>query len=135
MRIGIDDRFARKNSRPNPSTAANHLVLIRSFLIDSDPSAPSRAVNCAKVFCCAQKHTACARALKFGTHARIFASHLRAAREMRTRKKSLFHRGFCNVDDVRAMRRDVFTQRLHQTTCNACARVNERRIGAVYTFR
>jgi hypothetical protein len=94
MRIGIDDRFARKIFRLNPSTVANHLALIRSFLIDSDPSAPSRAVNCAKVFCCAQKRAAHASAMKFGTHARICASLLRAARGMRTRKKSLFYRVF-----------------------------------------
>jgi glucokinase len=99
-----------------PSMLANQPALIRSFLIDSTLLAPSRAANCAKIFCCVHRRVAPVIAIKFGARGCIFTLRVRFARKIGMRKKSLFHRSFCNVEGVRAMLRDVFTQLLHRTT-------------------
>jgi len=114
---------------------ANHLALIRSFLIDSDPSAPSRAANCAKFFCCAHLRDAPAIETKFGAHARKFYARRAFANEIKQCKMSLFHSSFCNVGNYCAIQSDALTQTHCRTRCVRRLRARTCRMRSVYTFR
>jgi len=85
--------------------AANHLALIRSFLIDSGIVTPLREASCANFFCCVHKRAAVARVRKTNAKFRKFYTRARAVRKLCARKKSLFHRNFCNFEIARVMLR------------------------------
>lgn len=114
---------------PIPRRSANHLSLIRSFLIDSSPFAPSREANCAKFFCCANTHDPIALTRAGDTNTGNFCARLRFAQLSLARKKSLFHRNFCNLEIMSAARsvnlkkiltRDERAFRMRDGTPNAC---------------
>jgi hypothetical protein len=111
------------------------LALIRSFLIDSGPSAPSRAVNCAKIFCCAYQRAVNATAANFGARACDFYARSALVNESEHRNKSLFHRSLCNVGNARMMYRQAFAQTEIRATSAQRARVSGRRMCTAYTFR
>ena len=91
----------RKNFHVNESRDANHLPLIRSFLIDSGISRASRAPNCTKNCCGAFASHAIAVDEKIAAPARDFCSRAALAGKYHRCKKSLFYRAFCNVRGVR----------------------------------
>jgi hypothetical protein len=90
---------------------ANHLALIRSFLIDSGQSRGLHAPNCAKNYCVAFAPHDSDIIAKINAQARDFRSCARLAAQCRYCKKSLFYRAFCNAREMRARHRCAFAQR------------------------
>jgi len=114
--------------------AANHLALIRSFLIDSGLCTASREANCAKLFCSAHTRdpieilrARCVAARKICLRARDISTR-------RARKLSLFHRNFFNFEIARAMSRDACERK---KVCVSSARMCMRErieYASAYTF-
>jgi hypothetical protein len=91
--------------------AANHLALIRSFLIDSGPRTPPREVIYAIFFCVVHDADWIAKNenKNAGVEKKCFGLTRRA--EWRTRQKSLFHRIFFNspILNAKLSRANVLT--------------------------
>jgi len=98
--------------------AANHLALIRSFLIDSGHSRASREANCAKFFCAAFASHRVNSGAKFCAHARDSNCRTALTAHQRRCKKPLFHRCFCNMRAMYAQCRSAFVY--YDVACAVC---------------
>jgi len=90
--------------------AANHLSLIRRFLIDFGARDP-RASRSVQIFFAVHVHSLRSALMKNAMRARTISVRcLASATRYRCRKKSIFHRAFCNIGEMRAVCRRAMAQ-------------------------
>jgi hypothetical protein len=109
----------RQNSVACAARPANHLALIRSFLIDFGPRPPPREVICANFFCVVHDADRIAKNENKNAGVDKECFGLTRLAESDTHKKSLFHRMFLNsrILDAKLSRASV------QTNCMLCVSV------------
>jgi hypothetical protein len=115
----------RQNSVACATRSANHLALIRSFLIDFGPRPPPRGVICAIFFCVVYGADRIGKNENKNARVDKKCFGLTRVAECDTRKKSLFHRVFCNswILNAKLSRASI------QTNCMLCLSMPIARFG------
>jgi len=120
--------------RGRPSTA-NHLALIRRFLIDSGAHAPRRERLCAKIFCNAYRFVAISVNGKRARPSMILRHRFRFAVQRDCCKKCRFHRCFFNIGKMRANYRECVAPFVACPAPASGLRFNGLRTSDMYTLR
>jgi hypothetical protein len=114
---------------------ANHLSLIRHFLIDFIPQHPLRDANCAKIFVLCMGRTSRAKQRRSDALCAQIFSFCVVRGKIKLCKKALFHRPFCQLHCARNPTEKFFAERANSVARDRRSRGERIQLRVAYTFR